>query len=78
LEAVLNGSDRGWVEAVRRPEDGKLVESLNGSLLVEDTSTSLISPFSLFSLVQFPNLECPTETGTLYNVLVVVDDLANG
>ena len=54
---------RGWDEAVRRPEDGKLVEGFNSSLLLENSGNNLISPFSLFNMVQFPNLECPTDTG---------------
>jgi hypothetical protein len=58
-----SGPIRGWDESVRRPEDGKLVaENLNSSL----PGNSLISPFSLFNLVQFPNLECPADTGSIF------------
>ena len=57
----------GWAETGRRPEDGKLINSLNGTLgsglLMEDASSQIISPFSLFNLVQFPNTECTTDTG---------------
>ena len=67
-----SGPIRGWDESVRRPEDGKLVvENLNSSLLVETAGNSLVSPFSLFNLVQFPNLECPADTGSIFYQLLL-------
>jgi hypothetical protein len=64
-----SGSSRtgGWPEAVRRPEDGKLINSTNG-LLLEDAGNQIGNPFSLFNLVRFPNTECTTDTGGVRNL----------
>jgi hypothetical protein len=46
--------------AVRLPVEP---EKARSGQAVRPVSPRLLTPFSLFNLVQFPNLECATETG---------------